>query len=274
MTKHIASRDIYDKNQILLLKKGQRITREVKLNLKKHWGLDMKEISNPKDKRKLNNKSENVLEVADQAYKIRMKIRYFHTLEQASKILNTIIFEMKHEPWWIHVNALGNYVDWIYTHSINVGLISLMLSIELGYSGDDLFDIGLGSFLHDIGKILIPKSILEKTEPLTETEMRLVRQHCELGLSSLESYNLSEICKDIIMQHHEKLNKSGYPRGLKGEDISHFAKIVMVANALDLITTDGSHNKIKDINTAINILKENGDKYPQNIVFLLENMMR
>ena len=66
---------------------------------------------------------------------------------------------------------MSNYVDWLYTHSVDVAIISLMMAAELGYSDEELFNIGLGTLLHDIGKLLIPKSIIQKPESLTDMEM-------------------------------------------------------------------------------------------------------
>ena len=80
----------------------------------------------------------------------------------------------------------------------------------------------------------------------------------------------SEQYTDIVLQHHERIDGSGFPNGLKGDEISQNAKIVIVADVVDLITTYRAHNKPKNMNTAIRKLKIATDKYPQDLVDLLE----
>jgi len=168
---------------------------------------------------------------------------------------------------------LSNYVDWLYTHSIDVAVISLMMAIELGYSDEELFNIGLGTLLHDIGKLLIPKSIIQKPETLTDMEMSLVRQHCELGKSSLEGFNFPKEYTDIVMQHHERLDGSGYPKGLKGGEICRNARIVMIADAVDAITAYRPYRQPQAMDAAIKKLRDEKERYPQEFISLLEKIL-
>ena len=108
-------------------------------------------------------------------FQARKNIRQSRALELSTKILCNIIFESKTEPWWIHVNALGNYLDWLYTHSIDVAMISLMMAMKMGYSHEELWGLGLSALLHDVGMLLVPKPIWEKTEPLDEIEISYIR---------------------------------------------------------------------------------------------------
>ena len=195
-------------------------------------------------------------------------------LMQPNKILCDIIFESKTKPWWIYINALANYVDWIYTHSIDVAMISLMMAVKLGYSDEELHNIGLGALLHDVGKLLVPKTIIEKLEPLTDTEKNYIRQHCELGMSSLKTFDLPEECTDIVLQHHERLDGSGYPKGLKKDEICRNAKIVMVADAVDAITSGRPYRLPRELDTAINILRIEGEKYSEDLVTLIEKVLK
>lgn len=204
---------------------------------------------------------------------IKMNIHNDRVLEHPNKVLNTIIFYSKTKPWWIYVNALSNYVSWIYTHSIDVAIISLIIAKELGYSDKELWNIGLGAFMHDVGKLLIPKDILQKPRELDTREMAYIRQHCELGMISLEPYCLAKECTDIVMQHHERLDGSGYPHGLKGNEICRNARIVMIADAFDAITSGRPYKQPKDADAAIRMLKDEGIKYSQGLVSLLEEIL-
>jgi putative nucleotidyltransferase with HDIG domain len=260
-------KNIYDKNGNLLLSKDKKITDEIKIKLKER-GNYYQEKSNGFDKKK-----NTVLAPIIQTFGERKNIRNLRRMEQPHKILNNIIFESKAKPWWIYVNALSNYVDWIYTHSIDVAMISLMMAVELGYNDKDQWNIGLGAFLHDVGKLLVPKAIIQKPGPLSDIETVCIRQHCELGTSSLKAFDLPKECTDIILQHHERLDGSGYPRGLKEDEISLNARIVMIADVLDGISSPRPYKQALKMEAAINILRLDEKKFSQELVLLLEKVL-
>lgn len=267
MSEYFTKNDIYDKNGTLLLSKGQKMTDAIIAKLKSLGSYKPEELINSDDKQSV------VLTPISKAFGARMNIRNDRILEQPNKVLSTIIFESKAKPWWIYVNALANYVDWLYTHSIDVAMISLMMAVELGYSDDELLNIGLGAFLHDVGKLLVPKPIIQKPGPLTEIEMVYMRQHCELGMSSLEPFNLPKECTDIILQHHERLDGSGYPKALKGDEICRNARIVMIADAVDAITSGRPYKQPQEMEVAVKILRNDEEKYHQELITLLEKIL-
>ncbi len=186
-------------------------------------------------------------------------------LDTSSKILNEILFESKEKLWWIYVSTLSNYIDWLYTHSINVALISVMLGKAL-HMEDGLQDLAIGSFFHDIGKLMIPKNIIQKKGSLTEEEMFYIRQHCDLGISMVSDFRFSRRSKDIIHQHHERLDGSGYPLGLKSEQIPLHTRIVMIADILDAITAYRPYKEPEQIEIALQELQGEPQKYPQEII--------
>ncbi|HQE65546.1 MAG TPA: HD domain-containing protein [Clostridia bacterium] len=261
------NQDIYDNNGVLLLRKGQRITDEIKNKLERLGKYDSNKIDHASDKQS------DILAPVTKELSERINLRNNRIIEKPNEVLSTIIFESGKKPWWIYVNALSNYVDWLYTHSIDVALISLMMAVELGYSDEELFNIGLGTLLHDVGKLLIPKSIIQKPESLTDMETTLIRQHCELGRSSLEVFNFPKEYMDIVMQHHERLDGSGYPKGIKGEEICRSARIVMIADAVDAITSYRPYREPQTIDAAIKKLRDEKDRYPQEFVSILVNIL-
>lgn len=191
-----------------------------------------------------------------QSFGQRKGIRNERILEKPNKLLSSIIFESKNEPWWIYINALANRLSWLYTHSIDVAMMSLIIAVELGYGEKQLYNLGLGALMHDVGKLLLPKEIIEKQEPLSITEEILIQQHCELGVSSLVSFNLPHECTNIVMQHHERLDGSGYPKGLKDNEISLDSRIVMIADAIDTISAGRpSRPDVYGLDEAIRIIK-------------------
>ena len=164
-------------------------------------------------------------------------------------------------------------MDWLYTHSIDVAIISLMMAVELNYKDKELWNIGLGALLHDVGKLLIPKSIIQKPGPLNHVEKVYIWQHCELGRCSLEPFNLPRECTDVVVQHHERLDGSGYPKGLKGNEICLNARIVMIADAVDAITSGRPYREPQTMDNAIKILRDNERKYSQDLIDLLERIL-
>lgn len=145
--------------------------------------------------------------------------------------------------------------------------------MELGYNEKELFNLGLGALLHDVGKLLIPKPILLKPGPLSDSEMLLVRQHCELGVSSLEGFDLPKQYTDVVLKHHERLDGSGYPTGLKADEIPLNVRIVMIADVADAITSYWPHRPPQDMDAALNLLKSEREKYDQELVALLKRVL-
>jgi len=132
---------------------------------------------------------------------------------------------------------LMSYDYHTYTHCVNVCLLSLGFSIHLDLR-DSMRDIGLGSLLHDIGKRMIDREILEKPGPLTDEEWEQMKKHPLYSFEMLRDVgNVSWIACDIALQHHEKMDGSGYPRGLRGAMIHRFSRMVCIADVFDALTS-------------------------------------
>ncbi len=187
-------------------------------------------------------------------------------------IVNRVLLESRSESWGLIIRALFHHIDWIYTHSINVSLISLMIAIKFGYTQQELYEIALGAMLHDVGKLLIPKSIIYKKDALTDQEKALIQQHCDLGIDMIAEYNLPEASSLIMQQHHERNDGSGYPLHLTESQIHRYAKIVMIADVFDAISSYRPYRPSKNPNEAINILKECGALFSQDLVSILESL--
>lgn len=120
-----------------------------------------------------------------------------------------------------------------YFHSLNVTMLALLLGKAVGLDPPALKMLGIAAVFHDIGKEEIPYRILAKTEPLTKAEAQFVREHCAIGARMAAQAGLPEQAVVAILQHHEQLDGSGYPRGLVDEQISPLARLICVANAYD-----------------------------------------
>lgn len=168
---------------------------------------------------------------------------------------------------------LRHYVDWVYAHSVHVCVLSLILAKQLGYREQDLKILGLGAFLHDVGKLFIPLAILQKNGPLNDYEMSYMRRHSELGVQYLSSFCMPKECMKIVLQHHERLDGSGYPYGLQKNQINQNAQIVMIADAFNAITFYRPYKKEKDARAAIDLLKNEKGKYCSDYLDTLEKLL-
>jgi HD-GYP domain-containing protein (c-di-GMP phosphodiesterase class II) len=134
---------------------------------------------------------------------------------------------------------MKDYGREVFCHGISVCILSLMTGITAGYSVEELKNLGTSALLHDYGKIFIPKDILNKTGKLNEQELQHIRQHTVYGHEELRKINgISGSAAQVAIQHHERMNGSGYPNGLKTETIEQFARIVGMADVYDAMTTD------------------------------------
>ncbi|HWP97298.1 MAG TPA: HD domain-containing phosphohydrolase [Syntrophomonadaceae bacterium] len=138
----------------------------------------------------------------------------------------------------IQLEDIRVYSDYVFIHSINVAAFAIMTGLSLGYSDSNLMDLGLGALLHDIGMIAMDSAILDNPAALTNIERNQIETHPEIGFNTLRTHNVSAIASNIAFQHHEKVDGSGYPRQLKGNEILEYAKIVSVVDAFDAIISD------------------------------------
>jgi HD-GYP domain-containing protein (c-di-GMP phosphodiesterase class II) len=134
--------------------------------------------------------------------------------------------------------------DYTFSHSVNVCILSLIIGIGFGYGSDKLRELGVGSILHDIGKMMIPQEILKKPVQLTNDEFEEIKKHTIYGHELLKKIRgISMMASYIILGHHERMDGSGYPYHLKGENIHKAARIVAVADVYDALTTDRVYRK-------------------------------
>jgi len=120
-----------------------------------------------------------------------------------------------------------------YVHSLNVALLSLMVAREMGTPKEETCLLGQGALYHDIGLRDVPSRILRKTDPLTSAERAAREFHCEAGVRLGQSLGLPDAILDIIAQHHEFSDGTGYPNKRKGDGIAPLARVVAIVNQFD-----------------------------------------
>ncbi len=157
------------------------------------------------------------------------------------------------------VKALTSAIDardpYTAGHSARVGQLAVELGRVLQLPESDLQHLEIGGYLHDIGKIGIRDAVLLKPEQLTPEERELIEAHPRIGMDILASVELPVQVLDFVSGHHEKLNGTGYPRGLRAEQISVVARIAAVADIYDALTTDRPYRAAMDVRSALDVLK-------------------
>lgn len=162
--------------------------------------------------------------------------RPLNAITEASQLIGQLVDTIVNaESLILHLISSGNKdQETLYYHVLNVSIVSMMLARNLGFSAEDIKITGIGALFHDIGKLKIPSQILRKTTPLTAPEQNLLKLHTKYGTDLVglaDTFPLE--AWPIIEQHHEYLDGTGYPKGLRDEQINKLAHIVAVVNEFD-----------------------------------------
>lgn len=163
------------------------------------------------------------------------------TADQMKSIVNNIVDALiKDKDVMVNMIDLKSYDDYTYYHSVNVGVLSIIVGVALGMNRSHLYKLGLGALLHDIGKVFIDRKIIDKPGPLTPEEYTEVKKHPELGYRYLMASSLDLPVSGLIgvLQHHERMDGSGYPERLSGDKINRFSRIIAIADVFDAMTSD------------------------------------
>ena len=157
-------------------------------------------------------------------------------LEIVEEISNSV---MRNPSALISLARLKNKDDYTYMHSVAVCALMVSLARQLGLDAEQVRQAGLAGLVHDIGKMMIPVEILNKPGKLTDAEFISVKNHPAEGHKMLlEGSDICEVALDVCLHHHEKIDGSGYPKRLKDEQISLYAKMGAVCDVYDAISSN------------------------------------
>ncbi len=152
-------------------------------------------------------------------------------------------------------------------HQLRVSQLTTAIAKELNLSPDKVEGTRIASLIHDIGKISIPTEILSKSTTLSDIEFSLIKEHSRIGYDILKAIDFSYPIANIILQHHEKINGSGYPGGLKGNEILLEAKIICVADVVEAMSSHRPYRPALGIDKALEeISKNKGILYDPEVV--------
>lgn len=204
---------------------------------------------------------------------LESKRRYDNYMEELIKQRTAEVrrtLELLEESYQTTLKALAAVLETrdheTHSHSERVVTFSLRLGCELGLDKNQLRSLEFGALLHDIGKIAVPDAILRKPSGLTEAEWTMMRQHPSHGQQILRDIKFLEGASYVVAQHHEKWDGTGYPMGLRGEEIDFNARIFAVADAFDAITSNRVYRTGKSYERAIAELDRNSGKQFDPIV--------
>lgn len=220
----------------------------------------------------INDFQENKVEL-EKAFASFVKGEKVEKQEIQNKIQNTLkVFKGNLNIFQL-MQSVKHLDDITYSHCHNVALVSYSIGKWLGLKEDDLQELALSGMLIDIGKMQIDERLLNKTEKLTNDEFSDLKKHCIFSHEIVKSYDfISERVKSAVLLHHEKMDGSGYPLGLKGNKIPLFARIIAIADVYNALISDRPYREKRTPFEAIRILEtEYMDKLDTEILYLFLN---
>lgn len=167
------------------------------------------------------------------------------------------------------MDELRQYDDYTHNHNARVGAYSVALALQMGIRDRELLrGIGIGGTMHDLGKMKVPLSILNKPGSLTPEEFDIIKGHPSAGAQSIERhYGPNSVVHDIISKHHEKLDGSGYPLRLHASEIPQHVRIATLADIYDALTTTRSyHDPRKSFDALQFIHQKMGEQVDANVL--------
>gem|GEM_PF-1512103 len=160
-------------------------------------------------------------------------------------------------------------------HTRDVARVSEALAKELGMSPDRVELVSIAARLHDIGKLAIPGDILSKTTPLSKGEVLVIQEHAQAGYDLLRPMEFLGPIPQIVRQHHERLDGSGYPDGLTGENILLEARIIAVADVVEAMSAHRPYRAARPIRAALNEIADGaGTKYDRDVARALRSLWK
>ncbi|MCL6561204.1 MAG: HD-GYP domain-containing protein [Firmicutes bacterium] len=170
---------------------------------------------------------------------------------------------LNNQSLMINLNDIRSMDDYLFGHCVNVCVLSLVTGIQLGYDKVTMSILGMGALLHDLGKIIISREILDKPGKLNAEEYEEIKKHPDYSYDILinQQPRIKKLSAIIAWQHHERMNGEGYPRGLTGDGIHRLSQIVGMADMYDAMTADRVYRRGIPPNEVYEMLSACGDYY-------------
>jgi HD-GYP domain-containing protein (c-di-GMP phosphodiesterase class II) len=275
----IVGRPVYDSSGFLLLNTGKELKQEYIRNLKKLNisavyiidniipDIDIEDVILDETRQKANNIIRKILtDVEKQPEKSIPKLLFTH--KEIRNALDEIIDQLlTNRNLVVNLSDIRTFDSYTFAHSVNVAILAITTAISFQFSRSKLHEIGLGSLLHDLGKVKIPDSILNKEGKLTFEEYAEVKRHPLLGYDMVNRQSfISPASALIILQHHERKNGEGYPEGLRGEQIHLFSKICAVVDVYDALVSNRPYRKALPSHSAVELLQSQVELFDVSVL--------
>ena len=203
-------------------------------------------------------------------YIMRTRIQRMLDIQRRELALAHQQIQMGNETIIAIANAVDAKDERTSQHSKRVSEYSVMIAREMGFKGEELENLRRTALMHDIGKIGIPDSILNKPARLTDEEYAVMKSHVTRGAEILKDFTLLEHVVEGARYHHERYDGRGYPDGLKGEEIPLYGRIIGVADAFDAMTANRVYRKQMDFGYVLNEMRNGrGTQFDPKIVDIL-----
>lgn len=256
--------------QIVLINRGVVVTETIINRLKDKYILDNIEVFTEEDGKIdfLELVKEKTVEEIEQTFKElsfnvqgmfeSIDIKGITDLEEVQQFAKKIQGELSSARTIIKDIVLqGSGKDTIYRHSVNVAALSSILGKWLGFNDEEISDLICCAILHDFGKTKIHKSILDEVGELSGDVSKEMRSHPLLGFNILKSIpNLKSSISEGVLNHHERLDGSGYPRGIKDDKINSFARIIAIADTFDEVNSTRLYSVAKGPFDALELIEQ------------------
>ena len=192
----------------------------------------------------------------------KLQTRPLTAIKEAQELVDGIVAQLlSTDEMVLHLMSESPEGESIYYHSLNVSILSMLLAKEAGFTEEEMRQVGFAALVHDIGMLRIPTQILRKTEPLTRPELNLLKQHTRYGYELLDlTKDCPETAKKVVLHHHERLDGSGFPEGLKAEQLDKLTQMVSVVDEYDELCHPQDQSKAKVPHVVLSFLFKNRTK--------------
>lgn len=180
----------------------------------------------------------------------------FKSLLLDNEIIFQYSFKTKSEIVTHFMKLINKHDKGTARHSCEVAKIATTFAIKLNLPSEMIEDISTAALLHDIGKIKIPKSILNKPGKLTKNEFEAIKKHSQYGFEILKNSNQLNHIAEVVLCHHDKFNGQGYPTGKAGIDIPLIAQILSISDVYEAVTADRSYRKAMSQKEAFQLIDD------------------
>ncbi len=190
-------------------------------------------------------------------------------VHEVDDIIKDFISDIKsNDSAFLNLLDLFHFDDYTYTHSVNVATISILLGYSLNLDEEKIRILGISGLLHDIGKTLIPESIVDKVEKLTDVEWKIIKNHSVYGYNIVHAEKIfGNNVENAILLHHENYMGGGYPLGVNNEKQTIFSQTLSVADVFDALTSKRPYKEPWSFSQAFSFFMENsGKKFNPKIV--------